>query len=333
MNRFLLLPLLILSLYATPLVAQMKLAAEKTAPFSAVRFTGDKTLVYVEGEWYEPLAINDMPAAHIIDYCKHAYKEKWVKRFSEDLVEVMQELDNPLYELVKLELLLNGQRLSKSVIVNEKKRKAAWEYNNLHNQNLVKTGQPSLATTSNTKKEATVAKEDKNKPFPVKTAMVEYIFTNNSKYAGKEVIHIKEHGSIVVVAIERPGTNGLKEQKTIVWHNNKTMEVDHLTKTYKEYNIRNKKTEPPAIAYLSEKQKGQGGYIKKGTEFVADKECVVYEHKNTGVTYWLWNGIDLKMEYGSTNTNFADKKVATAVLEFTKMPESLLSPPKGYTKK
>lgn len=316
---------------AVPSYAQMKLAAEKTAPFSAVKTEGDKTMVLVEGKWYEPLAINNMPAGHIIDYCKHKYGDDWLKRFSEDLVEVMQDLDNPMYELVTLQLLDNGQRETKKVIVNEKKRKAAWEYNNTHE--LPKAAKTKATTGSSVQRNLTkLTNFDKNKPFQFKTAMIEYIYTGNDKYTGKEVMHIENYGETVIVAIDKPGIGGHRELKTLVWHNNKTLEVNHITKTYKTYAIRPKATEPPTIAYSTELQRKQAGYVNKGTQQIAEHTCTVYENPKTNVTYWLWNGIDLKMDNGSLGSSNSYKKIATAVIEGHKFPRSLLSPPEGYKK-
>ena len=71
---------------------------------------------------------------------------------------------------------------------------------------------------------------------------------------------------------------GQKDNKTLIWKDNKTTEIDHVSKSWQSYSIRPKVTEPPVISYSNETQRKQGGYVKKPDEKVLGKTCQVYEH-------------------------------------------------------
>lgn len=64
-------------------------AFPKNAPFSAIRWKGQTPEVQVESSWYTLLAINGIQSSDIIAFSQKHHGDKWQKRFSEDLFELM----------------------------------------------------------------------------------------------------------------------------------------------------------------------------------------------------------------------------------------------------
>ena len=87
---------------------------EKTSPFTAVKWQKDQPIVQFDNEWYYFEKLDDFSKKQILDFCKKQFEHKWQKRFSEDLMEVLQGLNYQPNEKVKLQLSKNG--VSKSYI-------------------------------------------------------------------------------------------------------------------------------------------------------------------------------------------------------------------------
>lgn len=310
-------------------------APEKTAPFTAVKWLQDNPYVMVDGEWYLLVALEGTKANHIVVFCQKEYGNKWQKRFSEDLVEVMQVMNKSLPETVSMKLIKDGKTHNIKRLMTKENRKAVWEYNNSGN---LKAFAPNENTTRD-KEQETIMQEtaetvniNMDKPFKFKSAKIEYEIIGNKMYEGKEIVYIDDYGKTVVVITDKPGIMGQKENKTIIWKDNSTTEIDHVNKTWQEYPIRQKITEPPVIAFANETQRTQGGYVKKEPQKVTDKNCEVYEHAQLKVTYYLWKGIDLKLEnYSLGKTGYV--RTATKVEEGTGIPANVLKIPEGYTEK
>lgn len=62
------------------------------APFEALRWRGDVPEVELEGRWYELRAIEDLDAAYVTGFCKQYAGNRWRKRFSEDLLQVLNRM-------------------------------------------------------------------------------------------------------------------------------------------------------------------------------------------------------------------------------------------------
>jgi RNA polymerase sigma factor (sigma-70 family) len=90
----------------------------RLSPFTKVRFDTNRVVVqYLEQE-FEVTAINDLPTAEILDFCRHQYgADAAEKRFAEDLVVVLADLGHPMAadNTVKL-TLSNPQTREKSEI-------------------------------------------------------------------------------------------------------------------------------------------------------------------------------------------------------------------------
>jgi hypothetical protein len=68
------------------------LDAPHISPFEDVRWRDEIAEVKVEGQWFELVSLNDLTAAQIVAGCKDADRDKWQKRFSEDLVAVLRRM-------------------------------------------------------------------------------------------------------------------------------------------------------------------------------------------------------------------------------------------------
>ncbi len=86
----LLLPLLLL--IAVPVGAE---SYEKLSPFDMLRFEGEEPQVRMGEKWFEPVEISGVPVAEILSFCRGRYGDRWSKRFGEDLVQVLSEMNHP----------------------------------------------------------------------------------------------------------------------------------------------------------------------------------------------------------------------------------------------
>ena len=312
-----------------------QLAEERTAPFSAAKYESGKLSILVEGDWYVLKSIDGFNTNVIISECRKE-DDDWLEVFSEDIIEIMQALGSPLKTTAKLVLSKNGATVTKNVSVTKEKRRAAREY---HNSNGASSAY-ARGDYSETRKKIGSTPEQvaktvnikKDRPFKIKSAKIEYTYTGGKMFSGKETMYIDDYGKTVVIVTDKPGVMGMKDNKTIIWKDNKTTDIDHVSKTWQTYPIRPKSTEPPVIAYSTETQRKQGGYIKKTNETIAGKTCEVYEHSQMKVTYWLWKNIDLKMVNYSLGKN-GYIKTATIVQELSSIPPDILKIPAYYSKK
>jgi serine/threonine protein kinase len=62
------------------------------APFEDVRWVRDSPEVQVDGEWYALVAIDDLRSAYMVGFCQQTERRAWRKRFSEELVQVLNRL-------------------------------------------------------------------------------------------------------------------------------------------------------------------------------------------------------------------------------------------------
>lgn len=98
---------------ATSLLARVAVAQqhEKLSPFQAIRWTGDEAEVRVRGAWYRLRTIDGHSTAELLAFCRKQYGGRALKRFEEDLVQVLTELGDAPGSAVDLGLLeLAGQK-------------------------------------------------------------------------------------------------------------------------------------------------------------------------------------------------------------------------------
>jgi beta-lactamase regulating signal transducer with metallopeptidase domain len=86
----------------------------RLSPFTAVQWDGDTPRVQFQFEWYECVAIDDVPASTILDYLKQSKDFDPKKHFAEDLVEVMTQMGHAPDGTVRLNLrsLATGETIT-----------------------------------------------------------------------------------------------------------------------------------------------------------------------------------------------------------------------------
>ena len=339
--RYLLGTFIVISAFLSSNSSFAQLAEERTAPFSGVKPSGSNIMLLVDGQWYTAKAINNVSISTIVSYCKKEEKEDWLEYLAEDIVEVMQGLKKPLKTNTTLRLVKDGKTITKTVSVTKEKRRASRDYHYKHykdqDRSVTRINRDEHSATrkrigSTPKQVAKSVNISMDKPFLFKSAKVEFNYTGHKLYSGKETLYVDDYGKTVIVITDKPGFMGQKDKKTIIWQDNKTTVIDHVKKTWYTTPIRTKSTEPPVISYSTEKQREQGGYVRKANETVLGKNCQVYEHGQMKVTYWLYKNLDFKMVNYSMGGNAGYTKKPLSIKEGITIPASVLKIPAGYKK-
>jgi CubicO group peptidase (beta-lactamase class C family) len=88
----------------------------KKSPFTAIRWKESQPEVQLENEWYELVALDAIPVIDIVDFSRQTFGERWQKRFSEDLVEVLTRMGYPPQNEVTLVLrsFATGETLTRT---------------------------------------------------------------------------------------------------------------------------------------------------------------------------------------------------------------------------
>jgi C-terminal processing protease CtpA/Prc len=102
---------------------------DKASPFTAVGWENEEPSVKFEGVWYGFVALDTLSKARILNFCKSEYGDKWQKRFSEDLVEVLREMNHYPKKEVSLTLEVVGDTLHKVGVLLPANRQSVREYN------------------------------------------------------------------------------------------------------------------------------------------------------------------------------------------------------------
>ncbi|MBC7864087.1 MAG: hypothetical protein IAF38_14015 [Bacteroidia bacterium] len=304
---------------------------EKASPFTAVKWEGETPIVRVENEWYTLKQLDGVDASKIISYCKKQYGDRWQKRFSEDLVEVMKGMGQTPQTNAKLTLVKDKATVQKTAAMTKENRQAVWKYNNA-----AKSDSSAVVSNPNVK-----APEKKETPastnavikapsgsFKIKACKITYEYSGI--ITGTDVFYFDDYGKVAVLEQNRKEF-GSTTKKTLIWKDGKTLIVDHDKKEAVKSPFRPKDTEPPTIAYVSEQQR-KTSYEKLENETIAGKSCEVYNGTAVKAKYWLWNDIDLRLEnYALGKMGYT--KNAVKVEEISAIPAELLVAPEGYKTK
>lgn len=102
------------------------------SPFTKVRYEGKKVMVTYNGVEYELAALDGVPVSEILKFCQAQYRDRWQKRFAEDIVPVMNDMGHPLNPDHTVSLTLvdtaTGQNTDiASAIMTEENRSAVME--------------------------------------------------------------------------------------------------------------------------------------------------------------------------------------------------------------
>ncbi|TKC13238.1 hypothetical protein FA048_06425 [Pedobacter polaris] len=106
-----------------------KLALEKASPFTAVRWEKEQPFVQFESEWYRLEKLDAFTKEELLDFCKKEFGSKWQKRFSEDLVDVLQGLGYQPNIKVVLQLSKDGVSKTYTGTFTSENRNSAVLYN------------------------------------------------------------------------------------------------------------------------------------------------------------------------------------------------------------
>lgn len=105
----------------------------KLAPFTEVRYDGDKAIVRVRGEQYELVSLDGIDAGKILQSAKDQFGNLWQKRFAEDLVEVLWNMGHRPKSTVKVQLreLTTGKVITiADAAMTEANRQKVWDAGN-----------------------------------------------------------------------------------------------------------------------------------------------------------------------------------------------------------
>jgi hypothetical protein len=74
----------------------------KRAPYTGVRWEGDKPVVKIGEDWFTLVSIDGIAAEDIVAFSWRTYVDRWRKRFEEDLVEVLTRMGHAPNDTVRL---------------------------------------------------------------------------------------------------------------------------------------------------------------------------------------------------------------------------------------
>jgi len=112
-----------------PPAAYTQVVPDRASPFSAVRWEGDEPLVRFDGTWYHLVSLDGLSKADIIAYARRTYDDRWQKRFSEDLVELLKGMGHAPGAEVRLVLSLEGRMSEHTGRMTEENRQDVLRYN------------------------------------------------------------------------------------------------------------------------------------------------------------------------------------------------------------
>ena len=91
-----------------------QLQLEKASPFTAVKWKNEQPIVQFENEWFTLKKLDGFTTQELLAFCKQKYGDKWQRRFSEDLVEVLKEIGEKPNQQVDL-ILAKDNELKKAI--------------------------------------------------------------------------------------------------------------------------------------------------------------------------------------------------------------------------
>ncbi|KYG72795.1 S41 family peptidase [Roseivirga echinicomitans] len=100
--------ILIALCFSSLVVFGQKLELTKASPFTAVKWEEGQPIVQFDNEWYHFEKLDHLDKEEILAFCKSEFGGKWQRRFSEDLVEVLEGLHYAPNVKVELQLSQNG---------------------------------------------------------------------------------------------------------------------------------------------------------------------------------------------------------------------------------
>jgi hypothetical protein len=126
--------LLMLLLFTSVSIGQT-LNLEKASPFTAVKWTDeDQPMVKFKDEWFTLVKLDNHTTKELLDFCKKEFDDKWQKRFSEDLVEVLTKMGTPPSQKVALVLEKDSNQIQVTGTYSAENRQKVYLYNQQRRQ-------------------------------------------------------------------------------------------------------------------------------------------------------------------------------------------------------
>lgn len=292
-------------------------APEKASPFTAVRWEGDVPSVQFEGEWYGLVSLDGVTREKLVEFCKNEYGDRWKKRFSEDLVEVLKKMGQTPKASALLVMSKDGASVTKTGAMTEENRRKVMQGDRAAGEAPARPG----------REKAPAAAVDRSKLYDFEAARIVYRYSG--AFEGTETFSVAEHGKILL--LQRDKKIGVWDRNTTYWKDGKATHLDPAKKTWFVSAI---KTADMDLSVLHAVDDGLKlvGLLRKGNEEVAGKTCVLYEKKDGDALWrsWRWKGIELKIEMKNFS-GLSYVKEATSVEEGIAIPAELLKVPDGFT--
>lgn len=305
---------------------QAQNAPEKSSPFTAVDWDGDQPVVTYQGTQYAFVSLDGLGAKQILGYCKVEHGKRWKKRFSEDLVEVLEGMGHSTRVKVKLELEKDGKVQAFIAEMTEENRDLVWEHNNAQDEDYKSPVDYGKGNTSDSGKKFKDGPADEvlaqgYKRYDQEYGMIEYKITGD--YPGREVIFFDKYGWLEGKESEMKvmGT----ESKSITyldgtWIINYTPESNFASK------VRNplfssflQNMDENNMSTVVERMMTEGGMGEKvGTENILGKNCTVWEMSSLKSKVWVWKGITLQEETKMLGVNITKEAVK---VDFSNRPD------------
>jgi hypothetical protein len=101
----------------------------RLSPFEAIQWHGQSPQIRVGGNWYELLAIDDVPVEQIIAFSQSRGANSWQKHFNEDLVELLIRMghDPGTSATLKVRDLSGNVQVLRNIPMTEENRQAIWQ--------------------------------------------------------------------------------------------------------------------------------------------------------------------------------------------------------------
>lgn len=115
--------------FSSLLAFSQKLELEKASPFTAVKWENDQPVVQFDNEWHHLEKLDAFTTKELLDFCKEQFGSIWQKRFSEDLVEVLQGLGYQPHVKVTLQLSKEGISTTYTGTFTSENRRSSLRYN------------------------------------------------------------------------------------------------------------------------------------------------------------------------------------------------------------
>jgi hypothetical protein len=179
------------------------------------------------------------------------------------------------------------------------------------------------ATSATSAKKAAVgnAKRD-DAAFGFSSAHIVYKYTGQEE--GRVEAWVADGGKTVLLV--RDMTKPMPDKRTLLWRDGKTTLWSAGGKAATS-RFRPKDTELRLVSTNDPRQLEMGGYVKEAPATVAGKECEVWRHPKNNVTFWRWQGADLKVENGAGSAGIVQTIEAERVETDVTIPPELLQPP------